>query len=120
TEQGRQAIRPPRRPGSVQTGSRRGEIAGVRSPHQGQDRGQEGRWRPRRSQKLMPPRKDKGATTDNASAVGSGRPSDVHYEPDPDQLVHVPHLVRPAPLPPDEHSAATELGEVPVGPPVED
>jgi len=49
------------------------------------------------------------------------RHGEVRYEPDPDQLVRARYLVRPeGPLPPHEHSAAQERGDLPPSALVED
>jgi hypothetical protein len=54
-------------------------------------------------------------------ATGDREREDVHFEPDPDQLVKTSHLVRAAgPLPPEEQSAASERDALPAGAAVQD
>jgi hypothetical protein len=56
-----------------------------------------------------------------AGVIATGdRREEIHFEPDPDQLVVARHLVRPAgPLPPQEHTPNSAAVEADV-PPIED
>ena len=55
-----------------------------------------------------------GPADDDDGRVATGdRREEVHFEPDPDQLVKASHLVKPrGPLPPEEQSPAEERGEL--------
>jgi hypothetical protein len=58
--------------------------------------------------------------TDRAVATGDRR-DEQHYEPDPDQLVKIRATFKPdGPLPPQEHSANSDIVEAQAGPPIED
>jgi hypothetical protein len=62
------------------------------------------------------------ANPKDGSGVASGdRRDELHYEPDPDQLVKIRATFKPDdPLPPQEHSAASEAGVPGAGPPIQD
>ena len=58
--------------------------------------------------------------SDRTVATGDRRDT-LHYERDPAQRLKMRATFKPdAPLPPEEHSAASESGETPDGPPIED
>jgi len=57
---------------------------------------------------------------DRTVATGDRR-DELHYEADPDQLVKVRAIEKPGgPLPPEEHSGASEAGVQRDGPPIQD
>ena len=62
------------------------------------------------------------ANPKDGSGVASGdRRDELHYQPDPDQLVKIRATFKPDdPLPPQEHSAASEAGAAGAGPPIQD
>jgi hypothetical protein len=63
---------------------------------------------------------DPNAPDEPEVATGDRR-EEMHYEPDPDQLVVARATVKPkTPLPPDEHTAAVDHGELNAEPPIGD
>jgi hypothetical protein len=57
----------------------------------------------------------------NGKVATGDRREDLHYEADPDQLVKVRATFKPGdPLPPQEHSANSDIDAGPAGPPIED